>query len=480
MPLNLEIEIPPAKPYSPEGEEKKVQAYLEERVPILKETKKNILDGINFEDVMKEADAEYQPHNLRSESNKNSGTMLVQDEIKGLRGSRIVRITGEEGGEWRSDVSEPTLLVKIQTAISILVDQNPEAVFKALLDRYKPSTAIATSIYKRSWALAQSKEQLKIFIFNLAKYGWAPGRTYPRLEQRQKEILQELDLDHPEKNKYKTVTITEFDDIYREALDPWRTWIDDMANLYDPFSMDDWYFEKDFSKDSFDLQFGQYANSESVSFTGKSQTGDNEDIGNSETKERTDVVTLGFYESKKKDLYSIYVPETSIVIYHSPLPNDEGLLSLWDAPWNIRDPRTRYGIGLYEMMKNDKTLYDRLNNMDMDSLVLSIYTMLFYSGSNGLVADGVMTVSPGLIKQKLPGTTVDQVKIDYAGMGREGAEKVLSRIDEITGITPTLQGQVEGKTLGEVLHAKDAALKRLNIPLANIGTALEQDAYLTL
>ena len=480
MAKNLETEQKAPEAYKPEGEEKEVLEHLEKRVPILKDTKKNILDGFDFEAVMKEADAEYQPHSLRAGAAEKGGVMLVQDEIKGIRGSRIVNITGREGEEWRSDVSEPTLMVKIQTAISILVDQNPEAVFKALLDRYKPSTAVASAIYKRSWSIANSKEQLKTFIFNLAKYGWAPGRTYPRLVQRQKDVLEELDLDNPENNKYKTITVTEFDDVYREALDPYRTWIDDMADLYDPYSLDDWYFEKDFSKDRFEQEFGVYDNADKVKFTGKTQGETDEVEGNEETKHRDDVITLGFYESKNKDLYAIYAPNDGVVIYHSPLPNDEGKLSLWDALWNIRDPRTRYGIGLFEMMKNDKTLYDRLNNMDMDALVLSIYTMLFYSGSNQQTGDGDITISPGVMKQKLPGTEIDQIKIDYTGKGREGAQMVLERIDEITGITPTLQGQVEGKTLGEILHAKDAALKRLNIPLANIGAALEQDAYLTL
>ncbi len=479
MAQNLEDKPVVTKPYSPEGEEKQVLEHLRKRIPVLKETKKNIMEGFNFEDLMKDADNEYLPHELGVKRERSSNIMLVQDEIKGMRGSRIVPITGQEGSEWRSSVSEPTLLVKVQTAISILVDQNPEAVFKALLQKYKPTSTLANGIWKRSWAIARSKEQLKLFIFNLAKYGWAPGRTYPRLVQRQKDILVELDTKNPEKNKYKTVTITEFDDVYREALDPWRTWIDDMANLYDPYSLDDWYFEKDFSKDTFDLEFSQYTNSDKVNF-GAPTRENGDEIINNETTQRGDVITLGFYESKNKDLYAIYAPNDDVVIYHSPLPNDDGLLSLWDAPWTVRDPRTRYGIGLFEMMKNNKVLYDRLDNMDIDSLVLAIYSMLFYSGSNQLVGDGNTTISPGLMKQKLPGTTIDQLKFDYTGKGREGAKQQQERIDEITGITPTLQGQVDGATLGEVLHAKDAALKRLNIPLSHIASALEIDAYLTL
>lgn len=481
MPQFLDPQQESAKAYSPEGEERQVLDHIRTRVLVLKDTKKRILNNINFEDIMKAADDEYQPHNLREQPNKvGRSVMLVQDEITGLRGSRIVKITGQEGQEWRSDTSEPTLLTKIQTAISILVDQNPEAVFKALLKKYKPTSAIAQAIWKRSWGIAKSKDQLKIILFNMAKYGWAPARTYPRIVQRPKDILVELDTEHPEKNKYKTVMLTEFNDVYREALDPWRTWIDDMANMTDPWSLDDWYFEKDYSKDAFELEFGQYENSDKITFGAFTKSSPDEPDVNEETKKRDDIITLGFYESKRKDLYGIYSPNDDVVIYYSPLPNDDGLLSLWDQCWNIRDPKTRYGIGLFEILKNNKVLYDRLDNMDIDSLVLSIYTMLFYSGTNSLVGDGQNVVSPGLLKQKLPGTTVDQIKLDYSGKGREGADQQRERIDELTGITPTLQGQVEGKTLGEVLHAKDAALKRLNIPLSNLASGLEQDAYLTL
>ncbi len=481
MPQFLDKKPRTTEAYSPDGEEKKILEHLRMRIPILKDSKKKILDNVDFEEIMKSADAEYMPHSLREKKADTGKVMLIQDEIKGLRGSRVVPITGNEGSEWRSDVSEPTLLVKIQTAISILVDQNPEAIFKALLPKYKSTTAVANAIWKRSWGVAKSKEQLKNYIFNLAKYGWAPGRTYPKISQRDKEILTELDTQNPENNKYKTVKITDYNDIYREALDPWRTWMDDMANLYDPDSLDDWYFEKDFSQDKFDLEFSQYTNSNKVKF-GQKQIGNSkeETDGNGETKYRDDVITLGFYESKNKDLYVIYSPHDEVIIYSSPLPNDDGMLSLWESYWNMRDPRTRYGIGLYEILKNNKVMYDRFDNMDMDALTLSIYTMLFYSGSNQQTGDGTLTISPGLMKQKLPGTTIDQVKIEYTGEGREGAMKQMERMDETTGITPTLQGVVEGKTLGEVLHAKDAALKRLNIPLSNIGAALETDAYLTL
>src|SRR3990167_8592479 len=257
MAKKLKDEVKVKEAYVPVGKELEVRNFLHERIPVLKKARKSILNdgtgGFDFDQLMKDADREYVPHNLKKKQNPHS-VYLEMDETLGIRGSRIVPITGKEGGEWRSDISEPTLFVKVNTALSILMQQNPEATFKATLDKYKPTSSLAKSIWKRSWNLADSKEQMKLFIQNAAKYGWAPGRTYPRLVQRPKDVLIELDIDNPENNKYERRIITEFNDIYREALDPHRTWIDDMANMYDPWSLDDWYFEKDYSKDSFDLE----------------------------------------------------------------------------------------------------------------------------------------------------------------------------------------------------------------------------------
>lgn len=468
--------------YTPTAKEQLVLDILDKRIPVLKKSRKNISIGdttLDFDQLMKDADREYVPHRL-VKNTKPGSVYLEMDEVLGIRGSRIVPITGNEGSEWRSDISEPTLFVKVNTALSLLMQQNPEATFKATLDKYKPTSVIAKAIWKRSWDLACSREQMQHFIFNLSKYGWAPGRTYPRLQKRKKEVLTELDINNPENNKYETRTIVDFNDIWREALDPHRTWIDDMANMTDPWSLNDWYFEKDYNKDSFDQEFGEYASWDKILASSPYRESDStEDSVNEETRQRQDIVTLGFYENLQKDLYSIYCPKDKVLLYSGPLPNDEGMLTYWDAVWNTRDPRTRYGIGLFEILKNDKVMYDRWDNMTTDQLIMAVYKMLFYSGPTP-AGDGKIRVEPGVAKQKLPGTTIDVVDVKFEPRAFEWLDRRKERMDENTGITPTLQGQVEGKTLGEVLHAKDAALKRLNIPLANIAYAIEKDAYLTL
>jgi hypothetical protein len=465
-----------AQPYNPEEEEKNVLAYVKKRIEVLKETKKNVLGNIDFTEIMKNADQEYQPRNL-NEKPKAGNNVFVQDEVLGLRGSRLVAgVT--DSNDWRSTVSEPTLYVKIQTALSILIDQNPTATFKAILEKYEETTDIAKAIWKRGWEVGYAKETVKMFIFDLAKYGWAIGRTYPRIIKRNKEVLDELDTENPENNKYRKTEIIEFNDIIREKLDPYRTWIDDMTNLTDPYSMRDWYFEKDFSKDLFETEFGQYTNIDKIKYGTVVDSGD-DTVTSKTANKRDDTITVGFYESKDKDLYTIIVPDQDVVLYYSPLPNDDGRLSCWWTCWTIRDPRTPYGIGLYELIKNNKVMYDRFSNMSIDQLTMAIYPMLFFSGTPQQ-GDGKITFSPNTIQQKLPGTTIDQVKIQYDGRAPEMIQSLKERMDDNTGITPTLQGEVEGKTLGEIIHAKDSALKRLSVPLKNIAKVLEDEAYLFL
>lgn len=476
MPQNLKQEERKVESYDPKGEEYDVCEHLKIRLPILKQTKKNILNGFDFEQLMKDADRDYIPHNLRDK--KKGGIMLVQDEIKGMRGSRIVPIGTTDGEEWRSDASEPILFSKIQTALSILIDQNPDATFTALLKKFKKTTAFNYQLYRRSWVVAKSLHQMKLLVTDLGKYGFCIGRTYPRYLPLKGKILREINDDTPEKNKYDDVEIVRYDDIYRERLDPYRTWLDDMTNLSDPFSLNDWYYEKDYSWDAFMAEFGHYTNAKYVK-KGERVNGES-DNEESATDMRDDVVTVGFYENIAKDLYTISIPAQDLVLYYSPLPNDKKKLSCWWTYWNIRDAKTPYGIGLYEIIRNDKVLYDRLKNMTVDQLVLAIYPMLFYSGAGGMTNQGDFTISPALIKQKAPGTTIDQVKIDYDPRGWESTEKIKEVLDEISGITPTLQGKTEAKTLGQSLQDKQGALLKMSNPLKNISSMLEDEAYISL
>src|SRR3990167_4797674 len=452
--------------YAPEGKELEARDLIKRRREEMQTYRRNIYGrdieqnvyGLDIEQFWREADREYIPRELgakekhenfvtETDSSGNSTTMIMRQDI--------------EEPSWKSDNSEPMLFTKIHTAMSIIISRDPEAFFQPTSKKYEATTNLARSLWKTSWLMDSSREQVKLFAFNLMKYGWSAGRTYPRILKRNKEILTELDTEHPENNKYETKVITDYNGVHREALDPWKTWIDEMTRPNDPFSMNDWYYEKDYSYDGAMLEVGHLKNWKYVS------------------KSR-DIVKIGFYENKNKDKYGIYIPSANILLYNSPLPNDDGLLSIWHTYWLLRDTRIPYGIGIWEIIKQKKDMYDTFMNMTMNQLTLAIEKMFFYTGTNPLQGDGKIKIEPGVGYQNLGGK-IDWMEVPGPGKDSFDGMAVLKKgIDEDSGISDTVSSDLVGKTLGQDLLSRENSLKRMNVPLDNIADALNQEAYISL
>jgi len=456
------------KVYTADKTEQDILTYVNKRVIEMKEFKK----GLKLEEKWREADKECEVGEIEFEKGKKR---FESDDELGLR-TRLVNIS-DERDDWRSKNSDPTLLSKIHTALSILIDKNPESVLTALCKKYEKSSAVANSIWKRNWEITNAKDTLKLFVFNLAKYGWAVGRSYPRVIKYNKKVLVELDQEDRTKDKYEEIEDVRFNDVYKQNMNPYKVWIDETTKPYDRESMKECYYEIDFTKDEFDNEFSSYKNYE---FVGNSALYHPDEETKEENKDRQDIITLGFYENRLRDMYVISVPSKGILLHYSPLPNDDGYMSLWHTLWLIQSAESPYGISMWEMIKQDKRLYDKLSNMTMDELVLSVYKMFFYTGTSNLLGDGQIKIKPGVGHQIVNG---DIKWMEAPGPGEEawkGLEYIKSRIDDNSSIPPVIEGEITGKTLGEILHAKEASLKKLKMPLENIADAIEQDAYLTL
>lgn len=459
------------KTFLPDDEEKILQTFIKRRVHELQESRTEL----KIEKKWKEADAEYVPREMEFGT---EGKRFETDQTDGYR-TRLVPI-GDNTQNWRSSNSAPTLLQKIQTAISLIIDNDPELMFVALQKKFEGTSTLANGLWKRNWHIAGGKEVLKLFVFNLVKYGTAFGRSYPRVIKYNKEVLVEYDAEHPEKNKYESKEIVWFNDVAKQNLDPFRTWIDEQAKPYDMFSMNDVYYELDFAYDAAEIEFGQYVNWQYVKKDSKSFP--NDDIKNKDDDKqiRKDIVTIGFYENRLKDLYVIKAVKDDIILHSCPLPNDDGLLSLWYGMWVLRSADRPDGISLWEIICQDKHTYDKWMNMGSDQLTLSIMKFGYYTGTQALTGDGRMDIVPGMAKQITNGK-IDWMAIDGPGDDWwKGIDKIQSNMDDSSGITPTMEGDVTGKTLGEIQLARESSLKRLKIPLENIMWAIEQDAYLTL
>lgn len=465
---NLPIEEK-EKSYNPDNTELEVLSYIKSRIQQLKDYRKNL----KIEEKWKSADLECEVGEIEFEKGRKR---FESDDELGLR-ARLVSIN-DERDDWRSKNSDPTLLSKIHTALSILIDKNPEAVLTVLCKRYEKSSVLANSIWKRNWEITNAKDILKLFVFNLAKYGWAVGRSYPRIIKYKKKVLVEINTENRENDKYEEREEIRFNDVAKQNMNPYRVWIDETTKPFDRESMKECYYELDYTKDVFDNEFSSYPNAKLVGDSAQIVY-DEDDKENTENK-RKDIITVGFFENRMRDLYVIYIPSKGIILHHSPLPNDDGYLSLWQTLWLIRSAESPYGISMWEMIKQDKQLYDKMSNMTMDQLVLSIYKMFFYTGTSNVLGDGIIKIKPGVGHQIVNGG-VDFLEVP--GPGQEswkGLEYQKAKVDDNSSIPPIIEGEITGKTLGEILHAKEASLKKLKLPLENIADAIEQDAYLTL
>ena len=169
--------------------------FVTGRIEELQKTRQDVF-GVNLDkNIWEESDKGYIPHRLKQKGRK----LISIDEEKGLRGALI-----EVGktGNWQADFSQPNPFIKMQTALSILIDRNPEAVMSAGSSRYEANTLLIKNLYQRNWEIARSRQQLKLFALNLMKYGWALGRTYPKIVKRKVKQLIKFNPDHPENSEY--------------------------------------------------------------------------------------------------------------------------------------------------------------------------------------------------------------------------------------------------------------------------------------
>lgn len=471
-------------PYDPDRTDKAVIKYVSRRSEEMIDFRR----GLGIEDKWREADEEYVPHQLDFGTTRKR---FETDQDTGLR-SRMVPV-GDVTQQWRSAASAPTLLAKIQTAVSIIVDQQPEADLVALVKKYQATTDLAYSLWKRNWQISNAKEKLKVMIFDLIKYGWAVKRTYPRVVKYPKRILVEVDPENPENDKYEEKELTWYNDVDRQNLSVFTTWIDELTKPYDPYSTNEAYYEMDFSYDGADVELGHYPNWKHVDpdtdhqmVRNDEKRKSNRSEGNTKLKRRKDIVTVGFFESRHKDMFTIWIPKDKLVLYVGPMPNDDGFISVTHTLWLLRNSNLPYGISLWETIRQNKQLYDKMKNMTMDQLVLSIMKFGFFSGTNTAIGDGKIEIVPGQARQLTTsgGDAKNAVSwMEIPGPGADawkGLEALSSMMDDDSGISPALEGEITGKTLGEILHAKDASLKRLKVPVDNIAWEIEQDAYLSL
>lgn len=358
---------------------------------------------------------------------------------------------------------EPIALSKILIATSVLAGKVPDA---EVIGDDKIYNKAAYELWKRTWTLkgANGQNTLERSYQNLLTYGWAAWRTYPRRVSVKRSGIEKI----------------LFDDIYREPLDPDRTWLGLAQNIGDYWSQFEVYYERDIPKAEFFKLVPDAADfKKRKGFLEQSRT----DLTTSEeAKEENQVFsehafTIGYYENVLMNRYVVKCGK--FVIYDGELPNDENYGSILVARCFVKNILDPYGVGLYEMMRGNTALFTYINSLNAQQVEAEIFPLLF--GPSVQNGSNTYRRSPNVINPKNPGTSIDVVKTSgNVQQGIEFGRQQKVAIEENTGVNNIVAGQNAESTLGSTVILKEAALNRLTPPRNSMMAALQTDAHIAL
>jgi len=328
---------------------------------------------------------------------------------------------------------EPIALSKILIATSVLAGKVPDA--ETVCDD-KVYGKAAYELWKRTWTLkgANGQNTLERTYQNLLTYGWAAWRTYPRRVAVKRNGIDKI----------------LFDDVYREPMDPERTWLGVGQNVGDYWSAFEVYYEKDILKDEF---FNMIPAAKEL----KKKKGYLEQCSSSEeAKDENQTLaehsyTIGYYENVLLNRYVVKCGK--YIIYDGELPNDDSYGSILVARCFVKNILDPYGVGLYEMMRGNTALFTYINSLNAQQVEAEIFPLLFgpqvQNGSN------TYQRSPNVINPKNPGTSIDVVKTSgnvQQGISFGQNQKVA--VEENTGVNNIVAGQNAESTIGSTVILK--------------------------
>jgi len=396
---------------------------------------------------------------VKRKVDESTRTMVMWPTVRGDGATDwavFPRISGTEQEVSNAPRSaEPIAFSKILVAASAIAANVPDG------DTYSTNKLKARAykeLWKRSWAVPEMNGQatLQSCVQDKFTYGWDAWRIYPKQDVVEKTI-----------NGKKTKKIV-FDDVFREPLDPRRTWLGLSYKPTHNMNRPEVLYEIDITKEEYERLKKRNGKRSKLS-AGVSEEAQKEDSRKSSTH-----VTLSFYEHPADNRYMI--ASDSICFYDGEMPNDEVYGSVVVGHCFIGNSKNPYTVGLYEMMRGNAAIYNYINSINAEQVVAEIEPLLFASGITG---QGDLTYKRGANKiNSLPaGAKID--KMNTTGnvtLGINYADAQKRDIEENTGVNNIVSGSSSETTLGATVILKEAALNRLIIPRNSLKQMLENDA----
>jgi len=456
----LKPEPASVKGYVPEGDELKVFDQYKGRKNELLNSRRNVY-GIDIDQKMRDLDKQYF--------------------------NREADIPASELDPDQKPVAINNAFGKVQAALGILIDRNPEITVEESSPKYSANRELIKGLAKSSWKNTNSLGQLKLSIFNQAKRGWFVGRTYHMKLKHDARFVESVIKDEKtgkETIKYETKQITKVDDISYMNLNNFNVWLDEQTLPENFYSTRDWMWREVLYIDDLKKMFpeSEYPNMKYVKSGGNTQdtingssdkTQAQANSSNEGKATKVGMTEVFFYENQYDDWFIVEI--NGVMVVWEPLPQNSKRLSCVYGYWNLRGAESIYGIGLVEAMERDESMIDRIMNMSMRQLLMTISPPGFYTGTED-PEDETLKYKAGTLTRTLDPKNIQFLNIPEGNKdGREWIDWTENKEDQRTGVTKTLEGEdSQGKsTAFETGVNREAGLKRLRLPLKSIQYALE-------
>lgn len=370
---------------------------------------------------------------------------------------------------------------KIQTALATLIDRNPKYILEEDDPKYSANRALLKALGEKSFRRTNSLGQFKLSVFNQAKRGWFVGRTFNKQLVHDARFL--TSIDHRGKRAYETRKVTKLDDVVYQNLNNFNVWLDEQTRPEDFYSTRDWMWREVWHIDDIRRIFPQseFPNMKYVSAGGDTR----ETIDGVYTQQvasstgtpqgqKPGLTEMFLYENQYEDQFIIVI--NGVMVVWEPLPQHSKRLSCTYGYWHLRSDDTPYGIGVIEEMENDEELIDRILNMDMRQMLLTIAPGGFFSGTQDMEDENIK-ITPGVLRRTLDPKNISWLQIPEGnGRGLEKVEWLQKKQEEKTGINKAIEGgelETETGTAFEAGLQKESSLKRLRLPLRSLQYALD-------
>jgi len=440
--------------YVPTGEEKKVFDQFLLRKAQLRQSRNNVY-GLNIDEEMRRWDKMY----FRKWADIPSSELDANQKPLAINNA----------------------FGKIQTALATLIDRNPKYVLEEDNPKYSANRALLKALGEKSFRRTNSLGQFKLSVFNQAKRGWFVGRTFNKQLVHDAKFL--TSIDHKGKRAYETRQVTKLDDVVYQNLNNFNVWLDEQSRPEDFFSTRDWMWREVWHINDIRRIFPveDFPNMKFVSAGGDTR----ETIDGVYTQQvssstgtpqgqKPGLTEMFLYENQYEDQFIIEI--NGVMVVWEPLPQHSKRLSCTYGYWHLRSDDTPYGIGIIEEMENDEELIDRILNMEMRQMLLTIAPAGFFSGTQDMEDENIK-ITPGVLRRTLDPKNVAWLQIPEGnGKGLEKVEWLQRKQEEKTGINKAIEGgelETQTGTAFEAGLQRESSLKRLRLPLRSLQYALD-------